>query len=62
MDQFLQAVQHAMVKRGWGPFSARAEIQFDPDHLMELQNEGITAEDVAVEVIRQANVRQLALQ
>lgn len=62
MDTFLQAVQQAMVKRGWGPFSARAEVQYDPDHLWELQHEGMTADDVAIEVIRQANTRQSSIQ
>lgn len=61
MDQFLQSVQQAMVTRGWGVASAQAEIQYDSEHLLELRNKGMTALEVAVEVIRQANVRQSAI-
>ena len=58
MDQFLQSVQQAMVAKGWGAASAHAEIQYDPDYLQELRNEGMSANDVAAEVIRAANARQ----
>lgn len=48
------------MKRGPGPFSASTEIQFDPDHHLELRTEGLNADEAAVEVILQANVRQTA--
>lgn len=53
MEQFLQDVQKAMVAKGWSPVAAKAQIDFDPDHLLELQADGMTASDAAVEVERQ---------
>ena len=57
MDHFLQAVQQAMVAKGWNPAAAAAQINFDPDHLLELKADGMTASDVAVEVERQYHTR-----
>ena len=61
MSQFLQAVQQSLVTKGWGLASAQAEIQYDPEHLLELRKEGMTADDVADEVIRQAQFRQSSI-
>lgn len=61
MDEFLTTVRDSMVKRGWGHASAEAEIRFDPTYLHELHIEGMSAADVASEVIRQADNRQFAI-
>jgi len=57
MDQFLQNVQEAMVAKGWNSAAAAAQINFDPDHLLELKAEGMSASAVAVEVERQYQSR-----
>jgi hypothetical protein len=62
MAQYLQAVQQAMVSRGWRLVSAHAEIQYDPAHLLEPRDDGMTADYVAIEVIRQTNIRKSAIQ
>lgn len=62
MDRtFLNAVEDVLVRRGWGPASAHAEVNYDSAHLLELQAEGATADEVAVEVIRQAGCRQMGM-
>lgn len=62
MDQFLTEVREAMIQRGLGPSSAQAEINYDPNGLLELRAKGMTADDVAAVLIRQARVRQSAVQ
>lgn len=60
MDQeFLQQVQDVLIARGWGPATAQAEVNYDPAHILELKAEGATPGEAAVEVIRQAENRQL---
>lgn len=60
MPKFLDDVKLAMIARGWNPAAAIIQIDFDPDHLVELRAEGMSASDVAAEVERQYKTRHSA--
>lgn len=57
MHRFLQAVQQEMEAKGWAPEAASAQINFDPEYLLELQAEGQSAGDAAFQVERQYKTR-----
>jgi hypothetical protein len=46
-----------VVVKGWGAVAAEVQINFDPDHLVELKAEGMSSSDAAVEVERQYQTR-----
>jgi hypothetical protein len=57
VDRFLQEVQKSLGAMGWGSAAAKVQINFDPDYLLELQTEGMSASDAAIEVERQYKSR-----